>query len=174
VEDKVPSSNVCASAAQLKRLRATAVALLSSLLLAASSSSESLFVLTFQSNADSAKLIDAAKIELRKRGFVSEGRVRMRYGVLSESVEVISQKPGVLELYFVTVRGGCSNEPGVAYAKPLVTAIAASMAAEFGPSEVAETKAANLRPHLRSPTAADPGTPDNSLKRAREHRGDAP
>jgi hypothetical protein len=148
-------------------LRATAVALLSSLLVAASSSSESLFVLTFQSDAGSAQLIDAAKVELRKRGFVSEGRVRMRYGVLSESVEVTSKKPGVLELYFVTLRGGCSNEPGVAYAKSLVAAIAASMASEFGPSELAETKAANLKPNLRAPTRTEPDAPDNTLKRTR-------
>jgi hypothetical protein len=139
--------------------RSIAVALLSTLILGATSSSESLFILSFPSTgSDSARLIEVAKEKLRESGFVpADGENSLQYGTRAAWVEVHSRKPDELALYFYVFRGGCSNEPGVPYAQAIVSSVAASMTQEFGAAEILETRAANNRPDLRAPLEPHPG-----------------
>ena len=150
-------------------LRAICIALVSCLLLAATSSSESLFVLTFPERAeDSAKLVDQATAELMRRGFVrSDDGDSLQFGTRPAWVEVRSRGRNSLGLHFIALRGGCSNEPGADFAEPLVAEIAASMTGEFGLAEIVETKAANGRPALREAVESHDGTPNKSLEQTR-------
>jgi hypothetical protein len=139
--------------------RSIAVALLSTLLLGATSSSQSLFTLSFPSTgSDSARLTEVAKEKLRERGFgPADGEGKLQYGTRAAWVEIHSRKPDELELYFNVYRGGCSNEPGVPYAQAIVSGVAASMMQEFGVPEIHETRAANNRPNLRGTLEPQPG-----------------
>ena len=152
------------------KLRAICIALMSCLLLATTSSSESLFVLTFPAEVNgSTRLDERVTEELTRRGFVrsAEGAT-MQYGTRPAWVEVLPQGRNSLALYFSVLRGGCSSDPGADFAGPLVAEVASSLAGEFGVADIVETRAANGRPDLRKSLKSRDGAPDMSLERTRD------
>ena len=118
-----------------------------SIILGATNSSRSTFLMEFKRGIVSSELLVTSAIaELEQSGFhrtEKKDAHELQFGNSAIWVRVASPTDGQLELSFSQLRGGCGNNPAVSGASELAAKIRMALGAKFGASKLTETNEAN-------------------------------